>query len=178
MNNTNSLKFKNISKNTTKLMQTMLNNQNFLRYIYYLDKHNPLDENLPDVNPMEVRENNLTLALFNPEILEETKTHIFFYPLNGTFNSNNVVAEDAYALDILIPYDYWIIDGTGELRAFAMADEIANVIDQKRVSGIGSVRIVSWNTYRITNRFVFLGLSLIIKVKNPSITELKSNGSK
>lgn len=158
-----SLKFKHMSKNTLKLIFAMLLNQNLVRYIHYLGDYNPLDSNLPNVNYVEVKDSSFVMTKFNPEILKETKTMIFFNPQRGRF-TGQVTAGDMYQMDIIIPYTYWVIKNTSELRAYSIAHEVAQVIDQKNVAGIGNVEITGWESYKVDD--TFSGLTLYMEVTN------------
>jgi len=155
-----------MSKNTVKLIFTLLGNQNLLRYIHYLGDYNPLDGNLPNVNPGEVKANNFVLTTFNEKILEETKVSIFLNPHRGHFN-RSTTAKHIYELVVTIPYKYWIIEDISELRAFSIADEIAKSIDQENIVGIGDVFIVDYDTFKLND--TFSGLVMYIETISPTI---------
>lgn len=152
-----------MSQNTLKLIFAMLLNQDLVRYIHYLGDYNPLDKNLPDIDFAEVKDNNFVMTKFNPEILIETKIMMFFNPHRGRF-TGQVTAGDMYQLDIIIPYAHWVIKNTGELRAYSIAYEVAQVIDQKNIAGIGKVEITGWESYKVDN--TFSGLTLFMEVTN------------
>lgn len=161
-----SLKFKHISMNVTKLILAVITNQNFLRYVSYLDHEDPLSSQRDDISPLDVKDDNFILTKFNDKILRESKIVIFFNPYEGSFThrASNV---STYTMDIIVPYDYWIIEDTGELRAYSIAHEIAKVIDQKNVAGIGLVDIASWESYKVNNSFS--GLTLAIRVTDGTV---------
>jgi len=161
-----SLKFKHMSKNTIKLVFTLLGNQNLLRYIHYLGDYNPLDGNLPNASPGEVKTRNFVLTTFNEKILEETKVSIFLYPHVSNF-ARRSTAKDIYELVIAIPYKYWVIEDVGELRAFEIANEIAKSIDFENIVGIGNVYITRAETFKVNNEFS--GLVMHFEVTNPNI---------
>jgi len=161
-----SLKFKHMSKNTIKLLFTLLSNQSLLRYVHYLGDYNPLDSNLSDVDASEVKSNNFVLTKFNEKILNETKISIFFNPHRGHFNKSTT-AKHIYELVVVIPYKYWVIEDISELRAFSIADEIAKTIDQENIVGIGDVSIVDYDTFKLNNEFS--GLAMYIETINATI---------
>lgn len=154
-----------MSVNTTKIVMSMLGNQNLLRYLSYLED-NPLDKSLPNISPMVVKQNNVVLTQFNQDILMDTKILMFINPFKGRFTFKTL-ANDVYAIEIIIPYKYWLIEDTGELRAFSIAYEIAKTIDQQNIAGIGDVNIIEWNSYKINE--IFSGLTLFIEVTNAAI---------
>ena len=159
-----SLKFKHTSKNTMKLILAMLANQNLVRYIHYLSDSDPLDTNLPDANPLQVKEDNFILTQYNSDVLVENKISIFVNPMRGSFKPNDVTSNDQYTIDIVIPYVYWNIKDTGDIRAYQIAYEICQVIDFKKIAGLGNVEVAGWNSYKVDNQFS--GLTLFVNVTN------------
>lgn len=143
----------------------MLTNQDLLRYIHYLGDYNPLDKALEDVSLIQVKQQNFMLTPFNPEILSNTKIMLFLNPFSGRFGKN-VEADDVYTLDILVPYDYWIIGDTSEIRVYSIAHQIAKSIDQKNIAGVGNVVIASYKAYKVDDTFA--GVTLFLEVINAS----------
>lgn len=143
----------------------MLTNQDLLRYIHYLGDYNPLDKELEDVGVATVKNENFILMPFNPKILLNTKTMLFLNPFTGQFDKS-VAADDVYALDIVVPYDFWIIGETSELRAYSIAHQVAESVDQKKIAGVGNVVIDSYKAYKVDDTFA--GITLFIKVSNAS----------
>lgn len=159
-----SQKFKYMGQNLNKLMMYICSNQNLLRYIKYLD-NNPLDPMKSDILDVDV-ENQIHTLMFNPELLNETKISLFVHPLEGTLEMQPI-GEDLYVADIVIPNQFWVLKGKGEMRGFNMAYEIANVIDGKNVAGVGKVEIIRWRSYEVENSYH--GLTLWIKVDSITI---------
>lgn len=152
-----------MSMNTTKIMIAMLKNQDLLRYVHYLGNYDPLDKNLEDVGMATVKNNNFVLTLFNPEILVETKAMLFLNPYNVRFG-RGTTANDKFLLDIVLPYKYWIIEETSELRVYSIAYQIAKTIDQKNIAGVGNIKITDCKAFKVDN--TFSGVSLIFEVEN------------
>lgn len=162
-----SLKFKHMSINTTKIVLNLLLNQNLMRYIHYLGDYNPLDSRLPDVEADEVKKKNFILTKFNDKIITETKILMFVNPLRGRF-TGSASSDDFYEINIIVPRDYWIIGNTSEIRAFEIAYEIGQSLDQKNIAGVGDVKIVNWDTWKVNDSFD--GLSLLLSVTNGTVT--------
>jgi hypothetical protein len=159
-----SLKFKFMGDNTNKMLYMITTNQNFLRYIKYLD-NDPLNTSKPDVAYSEVQD-NFAVDLFDEEVLEETKIKVFFSPLDGMLEEKPI-GHDIFILDIVIPKDFWKLEGKGEFRAFQMAHEVALKLDGKNVAGIGDINIIKWRSFKINNQY--RGLTLWIKVGSMTI---------
>lgn len=162
-----SLKFKHISMNTTKLVFNLLFNQNLLRYIHYLGDYNPLDERIPNVEASVVKDNNFILTKFNDKIITDTKIFIFVNPFRGRF-TGSATADDFYEISIIVPREYWLIKNTSQLRAFEIAYEIGQSVDQKNIAGIGNVEIVNWDTFKASDSHD--GLVLLLQVTNGTVT--------
>jgi hypothetical protein len=101
--------------------------------------------------------------LFNPEILVETKAMLFLNPYNVRFG-RGTTANDNFLLDIVLPYKYWIIEETSELRVYSIAYQIAKTIDQKNIAGVGNIKITDCKAFKVDN--TFSGVSLIFEVEN------------
>lgn len=165
-----SLKFKHIGTNALKILSHIIFNQNFLRYVKYLDD-NPLDSAKPDIEDMLTETGDLVLSPFDNRVLTESKIKMFYYPLRGNMK-NKSVSPDVYEFDIVCPLQYWIINrtgvGLGDSRPFLMAYEIAKQIDNKNVAGIGTVEITDWRVGKVNDNYAVL--SLFIEVNNANVT--------
>lgn len=164
-----SLKLKYTSENTSKLANTILENQNLLRYIHYLDnKIHPLDKNNKDVNWFVVRNNNFVFTHFNEEILTETKIILFFNPVISDFR-NPTISKDVYSLSVVIPNMYWIIGNNSqfELRGWKIMREIVKILDQKNIVGVGDVKVTNIKAGVYNNNYSII--SCTIETENPSI---------
>jgi hypothetical protein len=171
-----SLKFKHIGINTVKIVMALVKNQNILRYIKYLD-NDPLNTSKPNVSSSGIIDNstgngNIFLTKFDESILTEDKIFIFFNPYKpkGSFgyDSRNTLGKDLYSLDILIQPRYWVLQGRGELRAFLIAYEICQSIDQQSIAGIGDVEVIDWTCGSLSSG-KYSVLNLIIQVDNAVI---------
>jgi hypothetical protein len=146
------------------MLMLLINNQNFKRYIVYLDKY-PLDPSLPDVNDNLINK-NIILSPFSDEILNDMQVKIFFNPYEG--NLQNVgIGYDVYVLDIIVPIKYWLISGKGEIRVFRIAKEIANVLDNQYIAGNNRVNITRYRLFKVNNSYA--GLTLWINVSNATV---------
>lgn len=163
-----SLKFKNIENNLLKLLDIILNNQNILKYIYYINSNNPLSESDVTVNLLET--GNIILTPFDPTILTEESIRLFINPLEGSFNASSL-SNLTFLIDIILPVGKWIIDGMGQIRCFRLADELSKEIDQQRIMGISECEITKFKIYKVDDTYA--GLSLLIKVNSSSMKGLR-----
>jgi len=162
-----SFKFKHIENNLLKLLALILTNQNMLKYIYYLDD-DPLGQPNVSVNLLET--NNIILTLFDEKILTEQQIKVFLNPLQG--NLEYLPLSDlTYTLDIVIPNNKWILHGLGQLRAYRISDEFAQMVDGQMVAGIGETEITKFRTYKVGDNYS--GLSLWIKINSSTMKGLR-----
>lgn len=159
-----SLKFKNMSKNTTDLIYAMLTNRNLVKYIHYIGDFDPLDVSLPNVKASDVKANNFVMTHFNTKVLTEAKIILFFRPIRSKFPSGKVTSIDQYAIDIIIPYDYLVIGDTGDLRGAEISYEICQAVDLKNIAGIGNVEVTEGDSYKVNDQFE--GWRLFLNVTN------------
>ena len=162
-----SFKFKHIENNLLKLLALILTNQNMLKYIYYLDD-DPLGQPNVSVNLLDT--NNIILTLFDEKILTEQQIKVFLNPLQG--NLEYLPLSDlTYTLDIVIPNNKWILHGLGQLRAYRISDEFAQMVDGQMVAGIGETEITRFKTYKVGDSYS--GLSLWIRVNSSTMKGLR-----
>lgn len=161
-----SFKFKHIENNLLKLLTLIINNQNILKYIYYLDD-DPLSK--PDVTENLIGK-NVILTLFDENVLSEQAIKIFINPYKGDLRTQPL-SNLSFVIDIVIPNSKWILHGLGQLRAYRIADEIAQLIDQKNVAGIGECEITQFKAFRINEEYS--GLSLEIKINSSTTKGLR-----
>lgn len=167
-----STKFQHIGINGMKIIFELIRNQNFLRYIKYLDVSNPLDKNLPDIPCSGIindgKNDGCIYPLpFSDKILIETSVILFFNP-HLPNRLQNIVSEDVYTLDIIVPNQYWYIYSIGAWRPYLIIYEVAQSIDRKRIAGLGDVEIIKVSTpYKAADGYS--GVTIFIKVNSSTI---------
>jgi len=161
-----SLKFKFIEKSLISILQLILSNQNIKRYIKYLN-NNPLDSSLPDVVD-DLVNTNLFISPFNEEIVDGLEVMVFFYP-GKSYLKSKPLGRHIYYFDIICPLQYFLLDGRGEIRPIRIADEVAKMIDQKSIGGIGETTVAEGNLFRLSNSSNYIIYSLPIEVETASI---------
>lgn len=163
-----SLKFANIENNLLKLLDLILNNQNILKYIYYIDSNNPLSESNVSTNLLE--SGNIILTPFDPTVLTEESIRMFINPLEGSFN-NSSLSNLTFLVDVIIPINKWLISGMGQIRTFRIFDELSQDIDQQRVMGITQTEIIKFRIYKVDDKYS--GMSVWIKVNSSTMKGLR-----
>jgi hypothetical protein len=169
-----SLKFKFIGQNTFKLLQPIVKNQNILRYIKYLDKDDPLDKKLPDIDMRTdlITDGTIILTPFDKNVLAKEKIKIFFNPIDVDFgDGKNILNTTYYTIDIIMPTSKWKLSN-GEFRAYMIAHEIAKEIDNKNIAGIGKVNIVGRAIQgKVTDTFSGLNFKIAVDSANKSVNK-------
>lgn len=163
-----SFKFKHIENNLMKLLALIVGNQNILKYIYYIDSNNPISQ--PDVTQDLIENGNIILTPFNSEVLSKEKICMFINVHEGNLKYQPL-SDIVILIDVIIPIKKWLLNGLGQIRVFRIADEIAQLIDQKNVAGIGQVEINNFRTYKVDNTYG--GLTLWIKINSSSMKGLR-----
>ena len=163
-----SYKFRDIEVNLTQILEILLSNENFKKYIYY-STDNPLAEaNVPsDVNLFE---KHIILKPFSPKILDESRITMFFNYRKCSFNGK-ALSNIMFVADIVIPISKWTLPGIGFFRWVRIADEIAMGIDQQAVSGIGNAVVGEPLTFTVNDEFS--GISLPITIHGTTLKGLR-----
>lgn len=159
-----SLKFKFIEENLSKMLGLLINNQNFKRYIVYLDKY-PLDPSLPDINDNLIGK-NIYLTPISEDILDTASVKVFINSYEGNLR-NNPIGYDIYVIDIVVPVRYWLISGKGEIRPFRIAREIANTLDNQYIAGTEKINITKYHIFKINESYS--GLTVWLEVTNATV---------
>lgn len=175
-----SLQFDSIEENLQLMLQPLKSDQEFLRYVLnlndfpleqaYIDSSGNLKQQ-PDI-PMPfdlVGSQTVLLTLFNQNILTNSKVQIFFSPLNGVSAEGDPIFHNKYTVDIVIPYSSMVINSTGKLRMFRIANRIAKAWGNKYIAGIGKTILYSWKTYVVDT--TFQGINLMFKVDDSAFTD-------
>lgn len=168
LENGTSMRYKSISDDTNILVDALLNNQDFLKWIAYLE---PNPSSMPYVPPKHILKNRLVLTKFNESILIENEVKVFLYYLKSIPNRNSLLIDNIYEVHIVLPNDYSFIYEYRLNRLTEIARRIAISLDQQRLTGIGEVKInANDETYKINETYV--GMTLFITVINGSIKEI------
>ena len=154
-----SYKFRNIENNLVKLLEVFLANENLKKYIYYLTD-NPLSEATVTENLLA---KHIVLTPFDEEILSTDRVTVFVNPIEGDY-TRHPLSTIIFLIDVVIPHNKWLLPGTGKIRAFRIADEIAKDIDQKKVAGIGDVIVGKHKLYKLNKEFS--GITLPVTVRS------------
>jgi hypothetical protein len=163
--NGKSLKFKFMSENTLKILNTILANQNYLKYVKYLTDY-PLQG--ADISPADVFKNNVSLSHFREDIVTETQITVFFCPYITRFKGTTL-SDDDFLLVTVIPNEYWTIQNNTRIRAMEMAREVIESIDQQYVAGIGKTEVIYHDTFKVNTKFQ--ASKMVIRVPNAAIIE-------
>lgn len=163
LENTISTKFKNTSANKMNLLMAILENESLRKWIYYLTD-NP--ENEPDVPVDALLKRNIIPTKFNPDIIKESKVILLIDPVEGGFNFN-LPSVETWAINIIMPNEFWFMEQYGKERIFEIAHLIAQSVDDQRLTGLGKVLIKSYKTYNINQTWT--ALTLFAEVVNTNI---------
>lgn len=154
-------KFSQIEEYLERLLKLLSTSKPIQKYIYYLEAEDPLLE--PDVPIDLIDEGYILPILYDEEVFDDERVHIFLNVYRGNLE-NFPLGDILFSLDILIPKKKWRIAKIGKIRAFRIAHEFSKMVDNQDVSGIGSVKIMSFGTSMTSNKQYFC-LSLGIRVK-------------
>lgn len=167
-----SIKFRDIANHEITIARYIYENQSILRYMYYLSNDPLSDKTINDKGEIVLQpdlditfdEAHISLQSYDEKILSTKHCSMFIYPLHGTMYKRKTLGDITYAIDIICPKDFQMLWDTTEYRDFCIADEIAEMIDGKMVTGIGDVEILDWKSGRLEKDYTYL--SLFVNVKN------------
>lgn len=158
-----SFKFALIEKNLEKLVELLIHNEDFKKYIYYLDD-DPLSQS--DVKEDLFKTGNIIMSMFDTKTLDKNKVTVCINPSEGDLQ-NNPLSDLIITIDIIVPCVKWTLANQGRFRAFRIADEITKSIDQKHVMGIGEVNVFHFKTYKVSTNLS--GLTLWVRIHSSTL---------
>jgi hypothetical protein len=174
-----SFKFKNIESNYNKLLNIIKVNQNILRYIKYLSD-DPLAQNTyvdgilvnqPNIEEDPIDNGYIIPSLFEGKTPDTEIVRLFLSPIIGNFQSYPL-SNIGFEINIILPINKFILSGLGEFRPFRIMDEIAQLIDQQTVAGIGETEITGFKCVKLDNSS-YLNMSSLIKVSSSTMKGLR-----
>lgn len=130
-----------MGENLFKIMTKIAHNQTVCRLLKYQNT-SPLDESLEDVNGIELLNNQIIVVPKYPENGKESSFILIIFdnysinPVNPDFKLTSI------RFDIVCPYSEWIIDA-GNLRPYLLMQEIDQMFNQSKLSGIGNLQFAT-----------------------------------
>ena len=175
-----SLKLDFVEENLIKMLKPILENQEFLRYVKYLndypqdlqytykdDMGNDIVKDQPDINADLVQDGTIELTFFDPVITTISEVKIFFTLLKSRLDderNGGQLTEDIYVMDILVPVQNVVVKSSGKLRPIRLANLFVKAIDNQIITGLGRVRVIEQRGYKQNGSYE--GRSLFVRVRN------------
>ena len=151
--------FLSLEKDAALIINKMLKNKRLQKLLYYADRH---CLELPDLTQEQAfglinKQIRLTpQLLIDPEVLSYVVISFDqFLP-----NSNPQFRDNLIVFNIICHYDQWNL-GDFKLRPFVIAGEIDAMLNNKHLTGIGTLEFV--RAYKTTVNDELAGFSLVYK---------------
>lgn len=142
-------------------MSIIMQNQNILKYIYYLESSNPLTE--PDIQENLIESGIIVPAPFDSDILNENESRVFINPFEGNLRGISL-SSISFLIEICIPIKHWTVPGQGKIRVFRIADEFSRKADQQRIAGVTETEVERFRIFKVADRYA--GLTLWVNVNS------------
>lgn len=152
-----------IPKDWQKIVEKILDNDKFLKLLYYKSKD---ALKLPKLSEEEkeglINKNILSYPYVPSE--DEVENYIQILFDNFTQNQTNPqYVDNMIVITLLCHKDTWILEDWN-LRLYAMANEVMNMLSNKKLTGIGTVQFVTASAF-VPNSSTF-GLTMTFMVVN------------
>lgn len=152
-----------IPKDWKKIVEKILTNEKFLKLLYYKSKDALKLPNLSEAEKERLINKNI---LSHPYIPSEDEVENYIQILFDNFTQNQVNPQyvDNMIVITLLCHKYtWILEDWN-LRLYTMANEVMNMLNNKKLTGIGTVQFVTASAF-VPNSSVF-GLTMTFMVIN------------
>lgn len=172
-----------IGRNLCALKNSMVNNQEMLRYIYYssdnplanevLDENNTLIEQ-SDINFNDLYKKQIFFSNVNTKIVQDSKVFVFLHPHYGQFAINDPLSKEVFSLDVCFPLDHYFIESndiekTG-VRPYFIGQYFFKDIDRNdNVTGIGQVFLNSYTEDILNDKKDFGIVKFLFIIRNSTI---------
>lgn len=153
--------FLGIQKDAALIMGKIISNQNILKLLKYNSRdwlHRP---NVTSEDIKEMFETKQISSVPKIKIDNAEKTYLRFVYGSIIPNGNNPQYRDnAFSIDIICHYDSWEL-GDFDLRPYRLAGEIDSILNNCRLSGIGTLNFISCNPYIYDEEFAGVTLTYL-----------------
>ncbi|RYI30609.1 hypothetical protein EVU96_09340 [Bacillus infantis] len=146
-------------------VEAILVDEELMRLLHYSPKNgmdDPLDSSKPNIldKPSEEKwdiiRHHIVPAIKLDDLEEEKKCKVFYYAGRGNpTNSNYLFSNQEYIFEVLVPYDFQIIDKRLEM----ICDRINDLVFNKPIGGLGNVLFRGRTPISVTKDY--LGFRLV-----------------
>lgn len=131
--------------NLQNIVSRLLNNQNLLKLLYYIDKDPLSQSDLTETQKKEEIFDKLIKLTPNVKIEDSAQSVIAMRITDGIVNFQNSEYRDIKVdFEIYVPQVSWIIKNSN-FRMFAIMGEIQKTLNKKIINGIGRFNCGSFN---------------------------------
>ena len=128
-----------VGENLQKIVRSLMNNDNLLKYLYYSDKDPLSHENLTEEQKQKEVFEKLIKIVPRVGPKEDAKSIISIRVVNGTTNIENSEFRDLLlSIEVFTPLTQWILK-SDNLRPFLIMGEIQKTLTGKKVNGLGKI---------------------------------------
>lgn len=152
--------FLSTDKDLSLIIKKIMENQRLLKMLYYTQKDclNGKDLTQPQIISMLDKQIKIVPKI---EISEDCPNYIIISMDNFVPNENNDEFRDCtISIDILCHPDHWNM-GNFQLRPYKIAGEIDAMLNNQKLTGIGTLQFVTGNNLLLNEEL--MGISLLYK---------------
>lgn len=142
--------FTQLGEATSKIAYKLSQNQTIIRLLQDMST-DPLAESKIDIDLSDPDfEKGLIRTIPKVDYTEKKEGHITLLPLNGTIGISQSTANVMFNCDIYLPLEKWKINNPIQ-RPYLLMSEIYQLLNNQRVTGIGTLRFVDFEFDIIDN---------------------------
>lgn len=149
--------FLSVDKDIASITDMFLSNDRLKRLIYRTNKDPMRAENLTELETIELLEKDYIRKAPKIEVEQEVSNYIIIQFDNFVPTSNPEFRDNLISISIICHYDQWNI-ANNQLRPYRIAGEIDSMLNNAKLSGIGTVEFISADIVKINTEFGGLNL--------------------
>lgn len=152
--------FLSLEKDLSIIVNKLLKNEDLKRLLYYEDKHCLSAPNLTEEQTIGLINKNIKIVP-KLQVDSEALNYVIITFDNFVTNDNNPEFRDCtITFDIICHMDQWNL-GDFKLRPYRIAGEIDSMLDNKRLTGIGTLNFLSANQIVLNSELSGVSLSYL-----------------
>jgi hypothetical protein len=144
--------FLSVDKDISKITDMLLENERLKRLIYRTGKDPMNAENLTELETINLLEDLYIRKAPRIAVEQEVSNYIIIQFDNFVPSANPEFRDNLISINIVCHYDQWNI-ANNQLRPYRIAGEIDSMLNEARLSGIGTLEFISANVIRINPEF-------------------------
>ena len=128
-----------IGKNTQKIINYLMDNDNLINLLWYTDQDPLSQTHLTKQQKKDLIFNKLIKLVPRLDLKDDAKSSISIFVSNTTRLGNEEFRAVEITIEVFVPITQWIMKDS-DLRPYAIMGEIQDSLDNRTINGLGKIK--------------------------------------